>query len=134
MLSKNSAPMFSRPLATDESEMDSFHLGMLSSMCRTFQLKDKEPKAERRTGRPQARGRGKGQDGEGEGGGGGRGDVALLIPSQSSALLVPRAGERPFRPSLLNLWEASLVNLGSQAEAGHLLPASREGKQACACI
>lgn len=38
MLSKNSAPMFSRPLATDESEMDSFHLGMLSSMCRTFQV------------------------------------------------------------------------------------------------
>lgn len=42
MLSKNSAPMFSRPWATGVRETDSLCLRVSSAMCQAFQLKDKE--------------------------------------------------------------------------------------------
>lgn len=42
ILSKNSAPMFSRPCVTDAREKDSLCLGVSSAMRQPLQLKDKE--------------------------------------------------------------------------------------------
>ena len=40
-LSNSSAPLLSKPLATEAREMDSLPLGVSSSMCQILQLKDK---------------------------------------------------------------------------------------------